>query len=552
MHPKQHIADLPAILRQQGVTDIVISPGSRNAPLINSFLKEFGNRCHSIIDERSAAYVALGMASCSGKPVALLCTSGTAALNYAPAVAEAFHQGVPLIAVTADRPPEWIDQQDNQTIRQAGIYAGNVKAVFTMPVEIQSEADLWHARRMAHEAINTAVSGRPGPIQFNVPLREPLYEELPAAAEASCIRLTTSAAFEEPTDRLKGIWKKARNILVVAGQQPINEPLSRRLEQLCRDPRICIIGEPASNLRIRGVIRNPDLLLAMDEEQPDPDLLIWFGGQVVSKRLKQFLRRCRVKAGWFIDTGGRHVDTFQHLTDVVQADPLRFFEWLTSVEGLQSSDYRQQWQEHADRLDARIRTLPGDIEYSDLGIIRRISAALPGESVLFAGNSTIIRMIGFFPPLCREIFSNRGTSGIDGCVSTAVGVAMASETMVIALVGDQSFVYDSNALWNRSLPENLKIIVINNQGGGIFGLLDGPSATPAYESFLVAHHPAGIRELAAAFGVSYHVCRQYDDFDTAFERFIRGKGPSVFEIITPHEVNNEVFRNFVNLLKKKE
>jgi 2-succinyl-5-enolpyruvyl-6-hydroxy-3-cyclohexene-1-carboxylate synthase len=554
MHPRQHIADLPVILYKKGIADIIISPGSRNAPLINSFMRVFGERCHSIVDERSAGYVALGLAVSSKRPVTLLCTSGTAALNYAPAVAEAFHQGIPLIIITADRPPEWIDQQDNQTIRQAGIYAANVKAIFSMPVEVRLDAECWHARRMANEACNVAMSGRPGPVHINVPLREPLYEEIPFPEEAGCIRISASNTFNEPGDHLKKAWKEARNILLIAGQQPCNKDLSHWLELLSRDQRICIIGEPVSNIRVKGMIGNPDLLLAMDEDQHnlDPDLLIYFGGQVVSSRLKQFLRSCGTKSSWYIDAGGRHVDTFQHLTDVIQADPIHFFEWLSSAEGGQASDYRQQWQEHADQMNTVIGAMTGAIEYSDLGIIQRISAALPAEATLFTGNSTVVRMIGFFPPSCREIYSNRGTSGIDGCISTAVGIAMANTGMVFTLVGDQSFIYDSNALWNRSLPENLKIIVVNNQGGGIFGLLEGPSSTPAYIPYLLAHHPASISELSAAFGVQYHACRNYHDFDDAFENFVREKGPSVFEIMTSHEINTRVFRNFVINLKKRE
>lgn len=555
MHHRQHIADMPAILHKKGIDDVVVSPGSRNAPLINSFMREFGHRCISIVDERSAAYVALGMASCSKMPVVLVCTSGTAALNYAPAVAEAFHMGVPLIIITADRPPEWIDQQDNQTIRQAGIYAANIKAFFSLPVEVNDEVELWHSRRIVNEACNIAQAGKPGPAHINVPLREPLYDEIPAAAEAAIITFSASVAFREPAGHLEKAWKEAGRILLVGGQQAYNKRLEKLLAIFDKDKRVCIIGEPMSNIRVKGVIRNPEPLLAGNESQHDldPDLLIYFGGQVVSNRLKQFLRNCRVKHAWFIDPAGRHVDTFKQLTDVIQADPLCFFEWLSSLKNGPASDYNQLWQEHSRHVNALIQQVMAEpIEFSDLGIMQRISATLPATSVLFAGNSTIVRYIGFFPPRCREIYSNRGTSGIDGCVSTAAGVALATRDTVFALVGDQSFVYDSNALWNRSLPENLKVIVINNQGGGIFGLLDGPSSTPAFKPYLEAHHPVSIRELSAAFGVDYYTCSHYQDFDDAVENFIRVKGPAVFEFHTSPEINTGVFRNFVSYLKKSE
>ena len=238
MHTRQHIADLPVILHRKGVEHVIISPGSRNAPLINSFFREFGNACISIVDERSAAYAGLGMASLSKVPVVLICTSGTAALNYAPAVAEAFHQGVPLIALTADRPPEWIDQQDNQTIRQPGIYSSNCKASFSFPAEVRSEAERRHAQRIANEAYNMAVSGRQGPVHINIPLREPLYEEIPAPGEITCITMAGSAVFNDPGDHYKKIWREAGHILLVAGQQAFNPKLIQLLERIAEDKRV--------------------------------------------------------------------------------------------------------------------------------------------------------------------------------------------------------------------------------------------------------------------------------------------------------------------------
>lgn len=552
MHTRQHIADLPVILHRQGVEHVIISPGSRNAPLINSFFREFGDACISIVDERSAAYAGLGMALYSKVPVVLICTSGTAALNYAPAMAEAFHQGVPLIALTADRPPEWIDQQDNQTIRQPGIYARNCKACFSFPVEIRSEAERRHAHRIANEAYNMAVSGRQGPVHINIPLREPLYEEIPAPGEITCIAMAGSAVFNDPGDHFKKVWREAGHILLIAGQQAYNPRLSQLLERIAEDKRVCLIGEPLANLKAEGKIENPELLLAFQENNHDfdPDLLIYFGGQVVSSRLKLFLRCASIKHGWFIDLAGRHVDTFGHLSCVIQADPVHFFTWLSRIECEKNTDYGRHWHALKETADKMIHHAELKIEYSDLGIMQRLAASLPENALLFAGNSSIIRYLGFFRPRCKEIFSNRGTSGIDGCLSTATGIALATHDKVIALTGDQSFVYDSNALWNRSLPGNLKIVVLNNQGGGIFGMMEGPSSSPAYRSYFEAHHPAEIAKLSEAFNVSYFACRRYEDFSGSFTHFLQHNGPAVYEIFTPREVNPAVFRTFVSQLKK--
>jgi 2-succinyl-5-enolpyruvyl-6-hydroxy-3-cyclohexene-1-carboxylate synthase len=552
MHTRQHIADLPEILRQKGVKYVIISPGSRNAPLINSFFRVFGDDCISIIDERSAAYIGLGIASYTQVPVVLLCTSGTAALNYAPAVAEAFHLAVPLLAITADRPPEWIDQQDNQTIRQPAIYSGNIKACFSLPVETGNEMEKWHIQRIINEAFNIAASGRKGPVHINVPLREPLYDELPPPGEIAIIGITESIAFNEPDDHFRKIWEKAKRILLVAGQQPYNSLLEESLKLITRDKRVCIIGEPVSNLNIPGTIRNPDPILMIREDNLDlsPDLLIYFGGQVISNRLKQFLRNCKTEQCWYIDPAGRHVDTFRRVTNIISAHPGYFFNWLALLGSTCAGDYYQRWQKRQKNVQTIYNRILNSVEFSDLGIIHRISSAIPENSVLFVGNSSIVRYIGFFPPCCKQIFSNRGTSGIDGCVSTATGIAFAAHETVFALVGDQSFVYDSNALWNRSLPKNLKIIVINNQGGGIFSLIKGPSTIPVFKPYLEAHHPVDIRKLSAAFGVTYYYSSNYKESENSFDEFIHCDCPAVFEVITPTEVNPIVFRNFISQFKK--
>jgi len=551
MHIRQHIANIPAILRQKGVKKIIISPGSRNAPLINSFLKVFGDDCISIIDERSAAYIAMGIALFTDNPVVLLCTSGTAALNYAPAIAEAFYQAVPLIAITADRPPEWIDQQDNQTIRQQGIYSANIKASFSLPVEIHSEHDLWHVHRMVNEALNTAITGRKGPVHINVQLREPLYNDLPAPSNVNIISVHDGACINGLDEQFIKVWQEAKSILIVAGQQPYQVALLQSLKAVEDKKRICIVGEPVSNINFEGVIRNPDLILALHENNHDldPELLIYFGGQVISNRLKQFLRSCKSEHTWFIDPAGRHIDTFRKLTDIILSSPAGFFSALASVNPIVESDYYLSWQKRAVSLKEKIINNPELNVYSDLAIIYRVVRKLSDNIILFAGNSTVVRYLGFFPPSCMQIFSNRGTSGIDGCLSTAVGIATSTNNTVVSLLGDQSFVYDSNALWNRSLPDNLKIIVINNKGGGIFSLIEGPSSTPAFKDYLEAYHPVCISKICEAFGVQYFVAENFDSFEEIFNAFINNENPAVLEIITKTDVNPTVFSNFVRQIK---
>ncbi len=551
MHCRQHIADIPVILRHKGVEKIVISPGSRNAPIINAFLSVFGNNCISIIDERSAAYFAMGIALYTGRPVVLLCTSGTAVLNYAPAIAEAFHQAVPLIALTADRPPEWIDQQDNQTIRQENIYASNIKASYSLPVEIHHEADLWYVHRMINEAYNIAVTGRKGPVHINIPVREPIYEKLPEAGDVKIISLKHSNGFFDDTGQYKNIWQSAESILIVAGQQPYQPRLEEILRTVEDKKRICIIGEPASNIHTDSLISNPELILSLNENihELDPELLIYFGGQVVSNQLKKFLRSANPRFSWFIDPAGRHIDTFGKLTDVIVSSAEEFFRTIAPVKTDKEMDYYGRWQSKAVVIQNIIRENINLSVFSDLAVISRLARKLSDERILFAGNSSVIRYLGMFPPSCRKIFSNRGTSGIDGCLSTAAGIAMSTDKTVIALLGDQSFVYDSNALWNRLLPHNLKIIVINNKGGGIFRLIPGPLSTPAFKDYLEAYHAVGIMKICEAFNVSFFTSENFDSLEQQFDELVNCNNTAVLEIVTDADRNPEVFRNFMNQIK---
>lgn len=550
MHPKKHIPLISLILKSKGVSHVVISPGSRNAPLIEAFFQDFESNCISIVDERSAAYFALGLAGYLRKPVAIITTSGTAVLNLAPALAEAFYLGIPLIAITADRPPEWIDQEDNQTIKQPNVFL-NIKASYNLPVQMNSDEDYWLTERLLNEAGNTCISSKPGPVHINVPLREPLYDKIPKVESFRKIDKFESNVFNLPEELVK-TFLHAKRIIIITGQLQKNDKVNQVIQHLLSDQRICIFGQAISNLQAIPGIINGDIALATQQyldEKLFPDLIIYVGGQVVSKRVKYFIRSLQCNQ-WLVDPEGKVIDTFKTLNTIVQANTLPFLEAISKlVKKDTSSDYKKLWIENHDNAQRKVIKLAEKMEYSDLSTLFTLNRKFSKGDIIFAGNSSIIRYMQLFPLKVDEVYANRGTSGIDGCLSTAAGIAFATEKRVYAILGDLSFLYDSNGLWNSRLPHNLKIIIINNSGGGIFSIIDGPQKFTSFEQFLTTPHQVDISKLCEAFQTKYYFCSSIDELESVFPVFKKEPNISLLEIRTPREDSPRIFSNFIKQLK---
>jgi len=548
---------LAATLLKKGVTDIVISPGSRNAPLINTFTATAGFHCLNIVDERSAAFFAMGMAMYLRRPVAVACTSGSAVLNYAPAIVEAYYQKIPLLVLTADRPAAWIDQGDGQTIRQENVYGNFIKASYNLPDRIETDEEAWFAVRQINEACHRLLEPEPGPVQINIPFSEPLYElvdvNLPEIKNIE-VHGSENRPLDESIRICADIWNKHSRIMILVGQMHPDPKLNAILETLADNPSVAILSETLSNLsgpRFNTCIDNT--LSAMEEEEPyAPDLLITMGGQIVSKRIKTFLRKYRPAAHWHFSLSSEHMDTFMSLTDVFPVDPVSFFVPLKQHLAPGKSDYGEQWRQldHLthERQTVFLKTCP----YSDLKAFSLILGMLPDDSCLHLSNSTPVRYTQLFKYPTPLIFmSNRGTSGIDGVVSTAAGFAFISSKINTVITGDLAFFYDSNALWIRHLAPNLRIIVINNQGGGIFRIIDGPSSMPALKSHFEARHDMSAEPVARAFYLDCFVASTEGELRQGLQWLYNStfQKPAVLEVKTPADVNAGILTQYFNYLR---
>ena len=553
------VRDLVEVLAQKGVKNVVISPGSRNAPLTISFNRHPNFTCYSIVDERCAAFAALGIAQQSKVPVVICCTSGSAVLNYAPAIVEAYYQKIPLLILTADRPPEWIDQMDGQTIRQSNIYSNYIKGSFDFPIEIYNQDDRWYVQRMANEAIELTQFPESGPVHVNLPFREPLYEikdysneELPKLFE------TTKTLLELPESEVADLrkeWQSYNRILIITGLLHPNETLNSVLNEISNQKNVAILTETTSNVFGKYFNRSIDrVIVGIEGEEEDyvPDLLVTLGGPVVSKKVKSFLRENRPTAHWHINASNDSVDTYQSLTRIIPLSPEKILTFLTGFEV--KSNYRDKWLGKDSSLQNVYNEFVQEVEFCDLKVFEIVLNQIPVESYLQLANSTVVRYSNLFDQPSQNklrCFSNRGTSGIDGTLSTAIGAALSTHEPTTVITGDLSFFYDSNALWITPFPQNLKIILINNKGGSIFRIIDGPSRIKELEPFLEAKHNLNAEYIAKTFNLSYFFCDNQITLNKALKEIYNYnfEEASLLEVSTENELNPEILKRYFRRLR---
>lgn len=555
---KKHIQQLAAILRAKGITDIVISPGSRSGPLVHTFAGSGKFNCRSVVDERSAGYFAIGLSEAVQKPVALVCSSGTSTLNYAPAVAESFYRNIPLVVLTADRPPYWIDQLENQTIRQNNIYRDFCKKEFTLPMG-ESEKELWFAGRMINETLNVAVMQNLGPVHINIPLEEPLHdlldEDLP---KVKVIEVTETQSFlpENELKKLAAIFNKTAKILILAGQQNPNYEFEKLLAEVSEKSGAVVLKENLANLNDPRFCGIPDLLitslLAENLEDFQLDLVITFGGSFVSKPLKQFLRKNKPAAHWHISITSQHADTYQSLTRVIESTPEILFGQMLPYLKPKGKTFFESWKNQENKV-ARLRDkFIGKTGFCDLHVFSQIQKHIPESSVVHLGNSSPVRYAQLFEAAKKVRYcSNRGVSGIDGSLSIAVGFASESDKLNTVILGDLSFFYDSNALWNKYIGSNLRIIVIHNGGGNIFSMIKGPDESPAFNEFFFTENKFSAKGIAQTFGLDYYHADNEKELEKQLLHFYseNQQKAAVLEVFTDAEVNTKTFRELFKKVK---
>ncbi|MBP6041209.1 MAG: 2-succinyl-5-enolpyruvyl-6-hydroxy-3-cyclohexene-1-carboxylic-acid synthase [Flavobacterium sp.] len=545
IYPKIPLAQsILEIFLAKGITNIIISPGSRNAPLTIGFASNPAFQCYSIADERSAGFFALGIAQQTKKPVALVCTSGSALLNYYPAFAEAFYSQIPLIVLSADRPQSKIDIGDGQTIRQENVFVNHSLFNANLVEAVGQENDL-----KINEALDTAFAQK-GPVHINAPFEEPLYETVSEMGVQSYIStFKVDPVNREDLTSFAAIWSQSSKKMILVGVNEPNTIESATIDFLANDDSVTVWTETTSNLHHPSFITNIDTIITPftdeDFECYQPELLVTFGGMVVSKRIKAFLRKYPPKHHWHIDSL-RAYDTFGILTKHFQVDPQLFFENFIPLTRTIQSDYSQKINEIQSIRKIKHDAYLASIPFSDFTVFNTIIPSLPKNSQLQIGNSSAIRYAQLIPiDASIEVYCNRGTSGIDGCTSTAIGAAVANEKPTVFITGDIGFLYDTNALWNDYIPKNFKIILINNGGGGIFRILPGHEETPVFNTYFETSHCHTAEHLAKMYGFNYTIASDANTLDRALHDFYSNNDqPQLLEIFTPTRKNDSILLNY--------
>ncbi len=567
--------------KAKGINNIIISPGSRNAPLTLGFTADIFFNCFSIVDERCAAFFALGMAQRLQAPVAVICTSGSALLNYYPAIAEAYYSDIPLVIVSADRPGYKIDVGDGQTIRQEGVfekhigYSANLmqdvahatKSVRKYAPGMIEDTGLDAAQLkvnkynndLLNKALTIAVNDRI-PVHINVPFEEPLYEvtENVLVIPNFVPVVKPGADLIEDVEKYTAIWNAAPRKMILIGACYPNSINVELLKLLAKDPSVVVLSETTSNVHNSTFFPSIDSIIAPIEKLENreaifralqPDLLLTIGGMVVSKKIKAFLRVYTPQHHWHVDAK-KAFNTFFCLSHHFKMNIGSFIDQILPSRKLSQSNYYESWHHLKSVYEVKRREYIDKIPFSDMSVFYYILKNIPKTVQLHLANSSAIRYAQLFETDASvEVFCNRGTSGIDGSTSTAVGASIYYKSPTLLITGDLSFLYDSNGLWNNYIRPDFRIIVINNQGGGIFRILPGNDETTTFEKYFETVHQLDAEQLCKMFNLGYQTVSDGEELLPRLRSFYQdSEVPQLLEIKTPRVINNKILMKYFDFI----
>jgi len=559
---KKHLNILTALLAAHQVHTAVVCPGSRNAPIVHNLNEHPDISCYPVSDERSAGFYALGIALARREPVAVCVTSGTALLNLAPAVAEAYYQQVPLLVLSADRPQEWIGQLDGQTLPQGHALRDIVRKEVTLPADALTPADEWHCNRLVNEALLALHRPTKGPVHINVPIAEPLFDfTVPQLPDTRVVRHLFDRG-ELCADFVVRWWMEARRPLAVIGQYHSELALydDETAEAALRvmSARGVVLSEGLTNLPTQSTRVDEALIAAGDDDEAlQPDLVLYLGGHVVSKRLRQWLRRCHPERVVMVSTDGQLADVTTHLTDRVEVETDAVLEAFADYEeggGHEALPHDTAFHGHWREVLNQAQRVVDNYEppFSQMAVVRYFEEQLEDffdDFDVYYANSSAIRQGTRYAN--HLLYCNRGVNGIDGTLSTAAGFSAVTDNIVFCVTGDLSFFYDQNALWNQNLRGNLRILLLNNGGGTIFRQLPGLEQSDAFERLVCATHATRARGIAEQCDIGYLLATNREQMERGIVTLMtsRRSRPMVLEVVTDPETDDMAVRQLQDLLK---
>lgn len=568
---KRYCRKLLDIMTRKGVKEMVLSPGSRNAPLLIGAECRENLKAHIVLDERTAAFIALGRGIQSGLPVALGCTSGTALYNYAPAIAEALYQSIPLIVITADRPKEWIDQDDSQTLRQFEALEKIVKASYDIPAESVSESNTdWYVNRIINEAMNTALNNRRGPVHINIQFDNPLSSTVDQQVDSErIVEIVDDSDLSQKTYLSLAKELYGKRILITAGFMQPNDDLQKSLTRFCQKKNVKILCETISNLHLSPDSYAIDTVLAplednsapLIEKELRPDVVISIGGALVSRKLKEFIRKAPDCECWTLGDTAPGVDCFQKLTKHIEVSPAKFFKGLSKAFyrysrenscGIEPS-YKESWKRAFLKTQRLQKAFLMESGWSELTAFQKILSQIPSSSNVFLSNGTAVRYAQLFTDkIHHAYYANRGVSGIEGTSATALGCSMGFNKDTYLISGDMSFAYSPEILGYNSLTDRLKIILINNEGGGIFRFVPSTRDVAQREKLFCSRPLLPTEGICKEYGWEYLHASTESDFNRYMKKFVSHNGNILLELSFVPQASADALLNFMNIKLKDQ
>ena len=543
---KENVNILTSLLLEYGVSDAVVCPGSRNAPIVHNLSVCEAIRCRPVTDERSAAFYALGLSIATKRPTVVCVTSGSALLNVMPAVAEAAYQHVPLVVISADRPQQWIDQLDGQTIPQSDALGRFVRKAVQLP-EPHNDEERWLCRRLVNEAMHLATCRQSAPVHINVPISEPLFEfdteQLPQLSRFNYIK---RAVIKDASMDMPDAFHEAKRPMIVIGQLAHGTISHETIRSLSE--KYVVMSEPLSNPSymtihfdeaIRYIVSDNS---SINDDEDDktayyPDYVIYVGDTLVSKPARRFLRNAKAPSCLITPDAADIHDPLMTLTDIVECDTDSINALLASLCDAPDTDERcrfhDRWQSFLDACAAHADAYAP--EYSQMATVKYFEEQLADLDIdicVHYANSSAVRLACIYAQ--HYVWCNRGVNGIEGSLSTAAGFSLATHDMTVCVIGDLSFFYDQNALWNSNLRGNLRIILLNNRGGGIFRQLPGLSDSPAADDLVMASHENTAQGICTQNDIGYLSAKNMDEMQIGVVTLLtrESERPMLLEVFT--------------------
>ncbi len=548
----KRVQQLISLLKAHNIQHIVLSPGNRNVPIVHTIESDPFFKTYCITDERSAAFFALGMIEKLGMPVAACCTSGTAVANYVSAVSEAYYQNLPLLIISADRNPTYLNQKEDQMIPQVAILESVCKKSVSLPME-EDERSLQYSNRLLNEAFLELNHHGTMPVHINIPFEAGLdsFADIPPA-EVRVVKRHTPINSSTWNNKLSQLSKNTK-VLVLFGQaRPLAEQERATVDSFARRFNCVFAVDHLSNYNGYACINTFYASKVMTSDaflKLAPDVVITINGNSVSY-IRGLLKSCsKPFEHWLVCDNGSVADPYHALSDIFECSAQTFFEMCNSLAPeTQSHAYLDLWQKQAQTIDNAV------LPYSDIYAVQSLMKHIPPHSLLHLGNSTSVRLAQHFSlDDTVEVYCNRGTNGIDGSLSAFIGQAALHDNLAFLLIGDLSFFYDMNGLWNRYVGSNVRIVLNNNSGATLFHYIIGTQKVPTLNNVTAADHNATAKGWAESLGIRYLCAHNREELDAAMSLLADEKvnAPIILEVFTSKEQDAEVLRT-VYITEKQE